>query len=123
MTDISVLVEKLWTVREELRALAKTEKELRKTYNEISGALLSQLDTMGVSSLKTSVAQISITESQIAKLADWEAFTQYVLDNNAFHLLQKRPAANAIKELHTISGELPPGIDLIQIREISMRTS
>lgn len=123
MTDISVLVEKLWTLREQLRTLAKTEKELREAYNETSIALLSQLDTMGVDSLRTSVARVSITESQIAKLANWETFTQYVLDNNAFHLLQKRPAANAIKELHTISGELPPGIDLIQIREISMRTS
>lgn len=123
MTNINTLVEKLWTLREQLRTLAKTEKELREAYNETSIALLSQLDTMGVDSLRTSVARVSITESQIAKLTDWEAFTQYVLDNNAFHLLQKRPAANAIKELHTISGELPPGIDLIQIREISMRTS
>jgi len=123
MTNINTLVKKLWTLREQLRTLAKTEKELREAYNETSIALLSQLDTMGVDSLRTSVARVSITESQIAKLADWEAFTQYVLDNNAFHLLQKRPAANAIKELHTISGELPPGIDLIQIREISMRTS
>lgn len=122
MTDISTLVEKLWILREQLRQIAKEEKDLRKVYNETSAALISQLDAIGVDSLKTSVAQISITESQIAKLTDLDAFTQYVFDNNAFHLLQRRPAINAIKELNTISGELPPGIDLIQIREISMRT-
>lgn len=121
--DISALVEKLWTIREQLREIARQEKDLRDAYNETSAALITQLDTMGVSSLKTPVARISITESQVAKLADWDAFTQYVKENDAFYLLQKRPAANAIKELNNITGSTPPGIELLTLRDISMRVT
>mgnify|MGYP000847628385 CR=1 FL=1 len=120
--NINALVQELWNLREQLRELSQTEKELRKKYAEVAATILTQLDTMGVNSLKTSVARVSITETQATKLTDWEAFTQYVKEYNAFHLLQKRPAANAVKELQTISGKLPPGIEIIQIRDIGLRT-
>lgn len=120
--NINALVQELWNLREQLRELSQTEKELRKKYAEVAATILAQLDTMGVNSLKTSVARVSVTETQTTKLTDWEAFTQYVKEYNAFHLLQKRPAANAVKELQTISGKLPPGIEIIQIRDIGLRT-
>lgn len=119
--DISALVEKLWTIREQLREISRREKELRDAYTETSASLIAQLDAMGVSSLKTPVARVSITESQVTKLADWDAFTRYIAENNAFYLLQKRPAANAIKELNTITGSTPPGIELLTLRDISLR--
>lgn len=118
---IDALVELLWKTREELRVLAEQEKELKTRYDLYKRELLFKLDEQGVSGLKTPVARITITESQVAKLTDWTAFTEYVLNNNAFHLLQKRPAANAIKELTTIQGSTPPGIELLTLRDISLR--
>lgn len=120
--NIDTLVQTLWTIREDLRGLAAQEKEFKDRYDSVKKELLAQLDEQGVSGIKTSVARVSITESQVPKLLDWEAFCNYIKEHDAFHLLQKRPAATAIKELSTIEGATPPGVELLTIRDISLTT-
>jgi len=120
--NIDTLVQHLWSIREDLRGLAAQEKELKEKYDMYKKELLLQLDDQGVSGIKTTVARVTITESQVAKLMDWGAFCDYIKAHNAFHLLQKRPAATAIKELTTIEGSPPPGVELLTLRDISLTT-
>jgi hypothetical protein len=121
--NIDTLVQSIWSIREDLRGLAAQEKELKEKYTVLKNELLVQLDEQGVSGIKTTVARVHITESQVPKLIDWEAFCSYIADNDAFHLIQKRPAATAIKELANIQGYMPPGVDLITLRDISITTA
>jgi len=121
--NIDTLVQELWSTREELRDLAVQEKALKAKYDTYKQELLIQLDEQGVSGLKTSVARVHISETQVARLNDWEAFCTYIKENDAFHLLQKRPAATAIKELTNIQGASPPGIELLTLRDISLTTN
>lgn len=121
--NIDTLIQEIWSIREDLRGLAEQEKELKAKYDTYKKELLLQLDEQGVSGAKTAVARVHITESQVAKVTDKELFWDYVLESQSFHLIHKHPAATAIKELITIQGEAPPGIEILTIRDISLTTN
>ena len=120
---IDILIQKLWSLREEKRELAQREKTINTDYELLKTELINLLDAQGVSGAKTPLARATISQSQVVKTTDWEAFCAYVKANDAFHLLQKRPAATACKELTTIEGTPPPGIELITLRDITLTTN
>jgi hypothetical protein len=121
--NIDTLIDELHSLREQKRKLEQEIKQVNEQYNETKAYLIDLLDAQGVSSVKTPVARVTMTESQVVKMEDWESFCRYITDNNAFHLLQKRPASTACKEHLTITNELPPGIHLITLRDISLTTN
>ncbi len=118
--SIDTLVQTLWDIREEKRELANKEKTLNAAYESAKQALMVLLDSQGVSGAKTSVARVSITESQVVQVEDWDSFYQYIKENDAFYLLQKRPASTAVKELNTLLGITTPGTNLITLKDISI---
>lgn len=120
--NIETLISELWTLRESKRELSQQEKALSERYNTLKQELIHQLDEQGVSGAKATRARVVITESQVVQTQDWDAFCAYVRENNAFHLLQKKPSVTACKELTSIEGTLPPGISLLTIRDISLTT-
>ena len=113
----------LHTLREEKRNLATLEKDLNQRYETLKKEIIQDLDNQGIDSVKTQTARVTITESEAVRLEDWDAFWDYVKTNNASHLLQKRPASTACKELQTITGETPPGLSFITLRDLSLTTA
>lgn len=118
--SIDTLVQTLWDLREEKRELANKEKAINLAYDTAKQELMALLDSQGVSGAKTSVARVSITESQVVQVEDWDSFYQYIKDNDAFYLLQKRPASTAVKELNTLNGMPTPGTNVIILKDISL---
>jgi len=120
--NIETLITELWTLRESKRELSQQEKALNERYNTLKQELIHQLDEQGVSGAKAARARVVITESQVVQTQDWDAFCAYIRENNAFHLLQKKPSATACKELSSIEGTPPPGISFLTLRDISLTT-
>ncbi len=120
--SIDTLVQTLWDIREEKRELSTKEKALNLAYETAKQELIELLNNQGVSGAKTSVARVSITESQVVQVEDWDQFYTYIKENDAFYLLQKRPASTACKELATINGVTAPGTTLITLKDLSITT-
>ena len=120
--NIETLISELWALRESKRELSQQEKLLNERYNTLKQELIQQLDEQGVNGAKTSRARVIITESQVVQTQDWDAFCAYVRENDAFHLIQKKPSVTACKELSAIEGMPPPGISLRTLRDISLTT-
>ena len=120
---IEELVKELWDIREAKRELSQTEKDLNQRYDLAKRSLLELLNNQGLSSVKTTVARVTITESEVVSVTDWDSFYDYVRENNAFHLLQKRPASSACKEQKNISGEPVPGTQFTTLKDLSLSTA
>jgi hypothetical protein len=54
-------------------------------------------------------------------LADPEAFMKYVIDNQAFDMLDRKANVTAVKEYVQETGALPPGVNLSSIKTIGVR--
>lgn len=117
---IEELIKELWDIREAKRELSQTEKDLNQRYDLAKRSLLELLNNQGLSSVKTTIARATVIEKEVVSVTDWDAFYTFVRENNAFHLLQKRPASNACKEQKTISGEAVPGTLFTTLTDISL---
>lgn len=119
------LIQRLWELREEKRALAEREKaitdETRELQNELILAM--QNDGNGVTSIKSTVARATLTETTVVNMTDPEAFFDYVKTNDADYLLRRQPASAACKEAIQALGMTIPGIRLITLPSIQLRTN
>ena len=54
-------------------------------------------------------------------MADFEALKAFVLENDAWELLQARVAPTAVDAYLEDTGELPPGVNLSRVLKIYVR--
>jgi hypothetical protein len=92
-------IDHLWEIREEIRGYDERIAELKKAYAAAEEVLMVQLAEEHTPSASGVKATASVAESVVPKVEDWEAFYRYIHRNNAYHLLERRPAAAAFREL------------------------
>lgn len=112
--NINDLVE-LYIKLRETKAVAKKafEKKLAPVNSamaEIEGKLLANMQQLGVDSFKTEGGTAYKSRRTSAKMEDWDVFFQYVLDNGASELLERRASKAAVEEFRDAHDELPPGV-------------
>ena len=116
------LVQELRDIRDERRKIAKRDSELVDAWNDTQARLMAVLDEQGVKRISTDFATATITETEVPLVEDWDVFLDYMRDNDMMHLLQRRPATAAWRELND-TGQCPPGTKPYTKREISLRTT
>lgn len=86
----------------------------------LEGALIQALDAQGVRQTSTQHHTASITETVVASVKDWDAFYRFIHQHEAFHLLERRPANAAYRELLQ-HGQTIPGVISFTKRGLSFR--
>lgn len=115
------LVEQLVEIRDERSHISEKDKILGDRFRAIETVLMAKLDEQGMKRATVDgVATATLTEVVLPQVRDWDAVYEYILRTDSMHLLQKRPAAAAFRELID-AGESVPGIDPYTKRSISLR--
>jgi hypothetical protein len=115
------LVAEMVEIREEKRKIKAREKELNERWRTLELELLIRLDDQGME--KASVKDVgtaSINETVLPQVVDWDSFYEYIKENDALFLLQRRPAAAAYRELLE-SDQTVPGVEPYTQRSIGLR--
>lgn len=96
--------------REAIRALTKQLKELEKKYAEKVERAIARMHEDGVQRITGSHATMSLSVNTVPQVEDWDKLYRYVKKHDAFHLLERRPAAKAWREeVENRRGKLVPG--------------
>lgn len=95
--------------RDEIAALEKKIAALKEERDHIEKHAATALALIGVKSAQTQYGTLGLSSTKVATIDDWESFTEFVTENNAFHLLERRPAQAGCRELMQ-DGETIPGI-------------
>lgn len=119
-TKIGDLIDQMYDIREEKRELETQLKVLSDKLDAFDAVLRMKLDEIGSSMAKGQRGSAAISEQEVFQIGDAEEFFSYLADNRAWHLVQRRPASNAIRELKSM-GEEVPGITSFVKRSISLR--
>jgi hypothetical protein len=98
-------------LREWTKEVAEQEAIKKAELEEIEVHLLGIADKMGVDSFKTPYGTAYKSYTERYRIGDWGKFVAYVKEHDAFNLFEKRVAKLAAKEIHTETGEIPPGLD------------
>jgi len=124
MTDQPVttadLVKRMVEVRDERRRISSADKELVAEWRSLEMELLTRLDEQGMEKASTADGTASISEVVLPQVVDWDAFYAYMVEEESLHLLQRRPAAAAFRELND-SGFTIPGVEPYTQRSIGLR--
>lgn len=119
-TSINSLIEELVGLREEIREVNAHKSDLEKEKEEVELTIMSLLDEQEVTLMRGQHATISISETENAKVEDWDEFEKYIYDNRALYLLQRRPSNPAYRELVKTDGSIP-GVISFTKRTINLR--
>ncbi|HBW09408.1 MAG: hypothetical protein JL55_18650 [Pseudomonas sp. BICA1-14] len=107
-------------LRERKRELEAEIKLLDQALAANELAIIERLDEMGVSRFAVGKLSFSISENTVGNVEDWDQVYDYIKANNAFHLVQRRLANAAYKELLDMGDSLP-GVVPFNKRSLNFR--
>lgn len=123
--DVAKRVKQYVDVRDTIKRVEERHKAelapLVEIQQRLQGILEAALDSANAESLRTANGTCYKSTRYSASLADPEAFMNYVIANNAFHLLDRRANATAVQDYVKEHHELPPGCNLNGIRSVGVR--
>jgi len=115
-------------------ALRNSRAELKDNYEEADGKLKSEMEQIeqamleicndvGADSIKTTLGTVIRKVNERFYCTDWDNFKNYVLENEAVELLERRIHQGNFKEHMTqIEGQgLPPGVNVMREYGITVR--
>ena len=100
-------------------ALNEEIKELNKKIITLELELQNSLQEFGLTKFSTKHVAITMTESEVPDVEDWDSFYNYIVENNAPYLLQRRPMQGAMSEIWN-SGQKIDGVN--KIKKVTIRT-
>lgn len=115
-TRVAAKIDAFYRMRESRLGYSKEIKKAEKVLSALKGReeevaleLAAELRKMGASKMSGETATFSPGEIDVFTVDDWDLFYQYIIDNDAFDCLERRPARGALKD-RLEDDELPNGI-------------
>ncbi|QXO06634.1 hypothetical protein SEA_EFFIE_410 [Acinetobacter phage Effie] len=124
-SNVEEMVGKYIHIRNTLSASRKSfetfetqSKNIQDSLNEVLVQLSVQT---GVDSFKTKAGTAFRKIKNAYRVDDWDAYVEWMKENDALHCVEKRPAKMAVEEIHNESGEVPAGLRFEQTIEFQFR--
>jgi len=121
--SIGAQIDIVHTLRNEIRDINSHLNELKAQKTVAESGLLASLEAQGLEQSRGKSATATITKAVVPNVLDWEAFHQFIADNHAFYLLDRRASAPSYRELlESREGEAVPGVEPYERVTISIRS-
>jgi len=116
-------VDELEALRERIRAKESDLKELKEMKASMEMELLDIMETQGMTKLSGSKGTISISETVVPTVDDWDAFYKFLHRSKAYHMMERRVSSTAYREeLETRRGQQIPGVSSYTKRKLNLRS-
>lgn len=111
-------------IKDERSALSAQDSELARQLEDLDRQLLEAMDAQGTISTAIRAGDhrisVSISESVVPTVADWQAVYDYVERTGRFQLFERRMSSAAFREIIALEGEVP-GVQPFTRRTINMQ--
>jgi len=124
-TDINVRVSQYVSLRDKIKALDEAHKEKMKPYREmldtLGGIMLQHLQNQGAESVATSSGTVYQTVKNSASIVDGASFWQFVNQNEAWDLIDKKANVSAVQDFIEAHNAPPPGVNFSSVITVGVR--
>lgn len=107
---------------------AAIEAELKERVADLKGKmekleayLKTQMDAQGLTSFKSEYGTAFLTTTDYANVADWDAVLNFIRENDAYDMLEKRVSKIAVRGYIEANKVVPPGINYGTKLEVNIR--
>lgn len=119
---IGTLIDDLFTLREEKRALEAKVKAVEEKMAVIDAQIVERLDEEKTDRAASRKATVFISETIVPNTVDWEEFMKKeVVKNGHIHLVERRPLAVACREIWMAGGSIK-GLEPYTKRKLNVRS-
>ena len=113
---------KLRSKKEAMEADTKAEvKKIVEKMDKFEGWLKQQADAQGVTSFKTKHGTAFLKTTDYANVENWDAAFKFILDNQAYDLLNKAVSKVAVRGYIEMNKAVPPGVNYGTKIEVEVR--
>lgn len=103
------------------RAFESFETVSKGIQDSINASLVQIGNETGVESFRTNSGTAFKKIKKAYRVEDWDAYAAWLIETDNLHCVEKRPAKNAVEEVHNETGEVPPGLRFEQEIEYQFR--
>ena len=115
-------IDNLVKKRDKIRAMQQEVDALRSEYEIDSQAVMEEMAGMKIDKATGSLGTVSLKETTVAHVLDWDKVYNFILRHKKFELMQRRIADGAYRELLEIrQGKQVPGIEPFNKKGINLR--
>ena len=98
--------------KEAIEAEVKDQvKDLKDKMAKLEAWIKEKADADGVTSFKTARGTAFLTTTDYANVANWDEVLQFIKDNEAFDMLEKRVSKNAVRGYIEATKSVPSGVN------------
>jgi len=123
--DFGKWVGQFVSLRDKLAEFDEAARQKRKKIVDlmtlVENQIMSALDATGQESARTEFGTASITVRHYASCSDPDAFVDFVRENDAWELMERRAASIPCRAWAEEHGQLPPGVNINSVRGIGVR--
>lgn len=120
MSSIGSQIDGMFKLREQKRALEAKVSEVEQKIAAAEAVLMELMDKDGTTKVTGKLATVSISESTVPQVTDWDELYKYLLKKKALYLLERRPSVTGFRELFT-AGVKVPGVTPFNKRKLNLR--
>ena len=124
MPTIKQVVEGYVRLRDHKKELQAQHKEQLAPINEkmeqMEGWLMRELNRENAESVRTEAGTVFKHTRTSSSVSDWDATLAYIIEHNAWHVLERRVSKTAIEEMAE-NGEEVPGVKLVRDITVQIR--
>ena len=120
--SIDTLCKIYMKMRSKISELNAEVAKIEEQKEQVSMAMRDQLKSLGIQSVRTDHGTVSLVKKTAYYTQDWDSFKNFVLENQAVDLLERRIAQrNMTQFLEENPGLVPPGLNAESKFDVSVR--
>lgn len=124
-TDVNKRVEQYITLRDKIKALDEEHKNKMKPFRDmlenLGGIMLQHLKAIGADSVAGKAGTVYKTVKHSASIADGDAFWGYIVENDAWDLLDRKANVTAVSDYIEQHQAAPPGVNFTSVITVGVR--
>lgn len=97
-------------------------KEIKAKMEKLEAWIKTEADAQGVKSFKTDHGTAFLTTVDYANVADWDAMLDFIRENDAYDMLEKRVSKTAVRGYMEANKAVPPGVNYGTKLEVNFRS-
>ena len=123
--NVGEVIRTYMKLRDQKAAIEGEVKErisgLKAKMEKLEAWIKTQADVQGVTSFKSEFGTAFLTTTDYANVADWDAELNFIRDNEAYDMLEKRVSKIAVRGYIESTKAVPPGITYGTKLEVNIR--
>lgn len=101
------MIDQLSKIRERKRGQEEVVKAIEAEYEALEAEILTRMETEGAEKISAKTATASISKTVVPQVENWDLFYAFIHKRKYYHLLERRPATAAFRELLELKGAVP----------------